>query len=179
MTPSEAPKALQASECSELLDPTRANCWISAQHQPGKFARILGSSESQQFCKCNNGNLFGQPGGSRWIPWPTMSRSSSWERLERAANLRSRSAESNSWAWHPDPQFKLLVPVYTTRPGIRAEETHRRRHARERLCLRLACVSAAALVWLWSAEHQSSIDPVQCIQEINNRNARPDVGRPS
>ena len=29
MTPSEAPE--------ELLDPTRANCWISAQHQPGKF----------------------------------------------------------------------------------------------------------------------------------------------
>lgn len=41
MTPSEAPKALQASECSELLDPTRANCWISAQHQPGKFNRSL------------------------------------------------------------------------------------------------------------------------------------------
>ena len=40
MTPSEAPKALQASECSELLDPTRANCWISAQHQPGKFAGL-------------------------------------------------------------------------------------------------------------------------------------------
>ena len=39
MTPSEAPKALQASECSELLDPTRANCWISAQHQPGKFTK--------------------------------------------------------------------------------------------------------------------------------------------
>ena len=37
MTPSETPKALQASECSELLDPARANCWISAQHQPGKF----------------------------------------------------------------------------------------------------------------------------------------------
>ena len=32
MTPLEAPKALQASECSELLDPMRANCWISAQH---------------------------------------------------------------------------------------------------------------------------------------------------
>ena len=32
MTPSEAPKALQASECSELLDPTRASCWIFAQH---------------------------------------------------------------------------------------------------------------------------------------------------
>ena len=32
MTPSEAPKALQASECSELLDPMRASCWISAQH---------------------------------------------------------------------------------------------------------------------------------------------------
>ena len=26
MTPSEAPKALQASECSELLDPMRASC---------------------------------------------------------------------------------------------------------------------------------------------------------
>ena len=32
MTPSEAPKALQASECSELLDPMGASCWISAQH---------------------------------------------------------------------------------------------------------------------------------------------------
>ena len=32
MTPSEAPKALQASESSELLDPMRASCWISAQH---------------------------------------------------------------------------------------------------------------------------------------------------
>ena len=32
MTPSEAPKALQASECSELLDLVRASCWISAQH---------------------------------------------------------------------------------------------------------------------------------------------------
>ena len=32
MTPSETPKALQASECSELLDPMRASCWISAQH---------------------------------------------------------------------------------------------------------------------------------------------------
>ena len=32
MTPSEAPRALQASECSELLDPTGASCWISAQH---------------------------------------------------------------------------------------------------------------------------------------------------
>ena len=32
MTPSEAPKALQASECSERLDPMRASCGISAQH---------------------------------------------------------------------------------------------------------------------------------------------------
>ena len=37
MTPSEPPKALQASECSELLDPMRASCLILAQHQPGKF----------------------------------------------------------------------------------------------------------------------------------------------
>jgi hypothetical protein len=47
MTPSEAPKALQASECSELLDPTRANCWISAQHQPGKFAHGVNGSRHQ------------------------------------------------------------------------------------------------------------------------------------
>ena len=32
MTPSEAPKALQTSECSELLDPMRAILRISAQH---------------------------------------------------------------------------------------------------------------------------------------------------
>ena len=32
MTPSEAPKALQASGCSELLDLTRTSSWISAQH---------------------------------------------------------------------------------------------------------------------------------------------------
>ena len=37
-TPSEPPKALQASECSELLDPMRASCLILAQHQPGKFS---------------------------------------------------------------------------------------------------------------------------------------------
>ena len=36
-TPSEPPRALQASECSELLDPTRASCLILAQRQPGKF----------------------------------------------------------------------------------------------------------------------------------------------
>ena len=32
MTPSEAPKALQASDCSDLLDPMRASCGIFAQH---------------------------------------------------------------------------------------------------------------------------------------------------
>ena len=32
MTPSDAPKALQAPERSELPDPMRASCWISAQH---------------------------------------------------------------------------------------------------------------------------------------------------
>ena len=31
--------ALQASECSELLDHTKANCWIVALRWPGKFAR--------------------------------------------------------------------------------------------------------------------------------------------
>jgi hypothetical protein len=137
MTPSEAPKALQASECSELLDPTRANCWISAQHQPGKLARIVGSSEPQQFYKCNNSNLFRQPGGSRWIPWPTMSRNSSWERLERAANLGSRSAESKSWAWYQDPQFKLLVPGTP-----RAPESTPKRPIGDDMCAS-ACVCAS------------------------------------
>ena len=40
-TPSEPPKALQASECSELLDPMRASCLILAQHQPGKFKQMI------------------------------------------------------------------------------------------------------------------------------------------
>ena len=36
-----SPYLVQTSEFSELLDPTRANCWISAQHQPGKFIKPL------------------------------------------------------------------------------------------------------------------------------------------
>ena len=36
-TPEGPPRALQASECRELLDPTRASCLILAQRQPGKF----------------------------------------------------------------------------------------------------------------------------------------------
>ena len=36
-TPEGPPRALQASECNELLDPTRASCLILAQRQPGKF----------------------------------------------------------------------------------------------------------------------------------------------
>ena len=40
MTPSEAPKALHVSECSELLDPMRPSCRISAQHSPGKLAQV-------------------------------------------------------------------------------------------------------------------------------------------
>ena len=50
MTPSEAPKALQASECSELLDPMRASCWISAQHSPGKFMQ-----RNAERCTCWRG----------------------------------------------------------------------------------------------------------------------------
>ena len=41
MTPSEAPKALQASACNELLGPTGAICWIVAQCQPGKIAKFM------------------------------------------------------------------------------------------------------------------------------------------
>ena len=36
-TPEEPPKALQTSECDELLDFARASCLILAQRQPGKF----------------------------------------------------------------------------------------------------------------------------------------------
>ncbi len=41
MTPSESPRALQTSECNELLDPTRASWLILAQRQPGKFISSL------------------------------------------------------------------------------------------------------------------------------------------
>ena len=50
MTPSEAPKALQASECSELLDPTGASYWIFAQRQPGKLAH--GHMEFPRMAPC-------------------------------------------------------------------------------------------------------------------------------
>jgi hypothetical protein len=40
MTRSDASKALQASECSEMLDPKEANCRISAEHWPDKFTRV-------------------------------------------------------------------------------------------------------------------------------------------
>ena len=48
-TPSEPPKALQASECSELLDPTRANYMILAQRQPGKFTKIFRAANFKKF----------------------------------------------------------------------------------------------------------------------------------
>ena len=61
MTPSEAPKALQASECSELLDPTRASCWISAQHQPGKFTQVAANLHyiKMQTSSCSLSHLGG------------------------------------------------------------------------------------------------------------------------
>ena len=36
-TPEEPPKALQTSECDELLDLARTSCMILVQRQPGKF----------------------------------------------------------------------------------------------------------------------------------------------
>lgn len=36
-TPEEPPKALQTSECDELLDPTITSCVILVKRQPGKF----------------------------------------------------------------------------------------------------------------------------------------------
>jgi hypothetical protein len=41
-TPKGPPKASQASECSELLDLTRAAYLIAAQRQPGKFSSPAG-----------------------------------------------------------------------------------------------------------------------------------------
>ena len=39
--PKEPPRALQASECCELLNPTRTSCLILAQRQPGKLSLRL------------------------------------------------------------------------------------------------------------------------------------------
>ena len=39
-TPEEPPKALQTSECDELLDLARTSCLILVQRQPGKFIQI-------------------------------------------------------------------------------------------------------------------------------------------
>ena len=42
-TPEVHPRALQTSECRELLNPTRASCLILAQRQPGKLPRTVSS----------------------------------------------------------------------------------------------------------------------------------------
>ena len=39
--PEGPPRALQTSECHELLNPTRTSCLILAQRQPGKLAAYL------------------------------------------------------------------------------------------------------------------------------------------
>ncbi len=39
--PKRDPRALQASECHELLNPTRTSCLILAQRQPGKLADYI------------------------------------------------------------------------------------------------------------------------------------------
>ena len=61
MTSSEAPKALQASECSELLDSMRASCWISAQHWPDKLSSFF-HSELFVIVKFQNVLLLLHPG---------------------------------------------------------------------------------------------------------------------
>ena len=38
--PEGPPRALQTSECSELLNPTRTSCLILAQRQPGKLPYV-------------------------------------------------------------------------------------------------------------------------------------------
>ncbi len=52
MIHSETPKALQASECSELLEPTRANCWITALQQPGKLAPSMLEARRSKSLTC-------------------------------------------------------------------------------------------------------------------------------
>ena len=61
-TPEGPPKASQASECSELLDLTRAAYLIAAQRQPGKFMmqalrdlRLTGCSSEPQVCTALSG----------------------------------------------------------------------------------------------------------------------------
>jgi len=47
-TPEGPPRALQTSECRELLNPTRTSCLILAQRQPGKLLP-LGHRGSHRF----------------------------------------------------------------------------------------------------------------------------------
>ena len=54
-TPKGPPRALQASECHELLNPTRASCLILAQRQPGKL-RISQSRHCSSFQAYNSGS---------------------------------------------------------------------------------------------------------------------------
>ena len=46
------PRALQTSECNELLDPTRKSCLILFQRQPGKLrmVRLVWAHPAQESC---------------------------------------------------------------------------------------------------------------------------------
>ena len=46
VTLEEPPRALQTSECHELLNPTRTSCLILAQRQPGKLDEIFMQGDS-------------------------------------------------------------------------------------------------------------------------------------
>jgi hypothetical protein len=83
---------------------------LDLRSAPAKeFGRCGVWSKLPELRKCNIGAQNRQEGGSRWIPGHAMPRIPRWERLERAADLGSRSAETNSRARHQDPQFKLLA----------------------------------------------------------------------
>ena len=86
-TPSEPPKALQASECSELLDPMRASCLILAQHQPGKFKHQWQVSFCQIWRWFNN------------LPWNG--------HTAGIARPNPRSQQRQPWAQRP-PCFRAL-----------------------------------------------------------------------
>ena len=44
--PEESPRALQTSECRELLNPTRTSCLILAPRQPGKLPAYSAEANS-------------------------------------------------------------------------------------------------------------------------------------
>ena len=108
-TPSEPPRALQASECSELLDPTRTSYVILAQRQPGKLPVTLASPSQLSTWWGAQQYGFYNPQVSRYIKLSSLSSERSELRLRKALSILPLVRPRQMFK--VDPRFAPLKPI--------------------------------------------------------------------